>query len=121
MDKMYNIENRVVFVKYFKFQLEKMYVKFVPYFIVFVGLSFIGYHVDINIQSSGFAQIFSFTKNFTETLAVMAVGAVITITFSAILVAMTLYSGQFSPRTLSDFLRRKVPVNVLALLVPTRF
>jgi hypothetical protein len=93
MDKIYNIEKRVLFVKYIKFQLEKMYVKFVLYIIVFVGLSFIGYHVDINIQSSGFAQIFSFTKNFTETLAFMAVEAVITIitiTFSAILVVMML-------------------------------
>ena len=101
-------------------QLEKMYVKFVLYIILFVGLSLVGYHVDISVQSSSFAQIFSFTKNFTETLAVMAIGAVITIitiTFSSILVVMTLYSGQFSPRTLSDFLQRKVPVNVLAFFI----
>lgn len=101
-------------------QLEKMYVKFILYIILFIGMSFVGYYVDINIQDSGFAQTFNFSKNFTETLAVMAIGAIITIitiTFSSILVVMTLYSGQFSPRTLSDFLQRKVPVNVLAFFI----
>ena len=101
-------------------QLEKMYVKFIIYILLFVGLALVGYYVDINIQSSKFAASLSFTKEFTETLAVMAIGAVITIitiTFSSILVVMTLYSGQFSPRTLSDFLQRKVPVNVLAFFI----
>lgn len=101
-------------------QLEKMYVKFIIYILLFVGLALVGYYVDINIQSSKFAMSLSFTKEFTETLAVMAIGAVITIitiTFSSILVVMTLYSGQFSPRTLSDFLQRKVPVNVLAFFI----
>ena len=107
-------------MKYIKMQLEKMYVRFVIYIILFVGLSFVGYYVDINIQNSNFSSTLSFSKEFTETLAVMAVGAIITIitiTFSSILVVMTLYSGQFSPRTLSDFLQRKVPVNVLAFFI----
>jgi uncharacterized membrane protein len=101
-------------------QLEKMYVKFIICILLFVGLSFAGYYVDINIQNSSFSNTFSFSKEFTETLAVMVIGAIITIitiTFSSILVVMTLYSGQFSPRTLSDFLQRKVPVNVLAFFI----
>ena len=101
-------------------QLEKMYVKFIFYILLFVGLSFVGYYVDINIQNSNFSHTLSFSREFTETLAVMAIGAIITIitiTFSSILVVMTLYSGQFSPRTLSDFLQRKVPVNVLAFFI----
>ncbi|AUD65838.1 hypothetical protein BK011_09120 [Tenericutes bacterium MZ-XQ] len=107
-------------MKYIKMQLEKMYVKFIICILLFVGLSFAGYYVDINIQNSSFSNTFSFSKEFTETLAVMVIGAIITIitiTFSSILVVMTLYSGQFSPRTLSDFLQRKVPVNVLAFFI----
>lgn len=107
-------------IKYIKMQLEKMYVRFVLYIMLFFGLSLVGYYVDINIQNSSFAKALSFTKEFTETLAVMAIGAIITIitiTFSSVIVVMTLYSGQFSPRTLSDFLQRKVPVNVLAYFI----
>ena len=80
-------------MKYIKMKLEKMYVKFIFYILLFVGLSFVGYYVDINIQNSNFSHTLSFSREFTETLAVMAIGAIITIitiTFSSIVLTKNL-------------------------------
>lgn len=103
-------------------KLDNMYMKFIIFILLFTGLAFISFNVDQNIQLSVLSEVLSFSQRFTETLAIMIIGAIITIitiTFSSILVVMTLYSGQFSPRTLGDFLQRKVPVNVLAYFIGT--
>ena len=103
-------------------KLDKMYVKFIVFIILFSSLGFLAFNIDISIQNTQFAQTLDFSQGFTETLAIMVLGGIITIitiTFSSILVVMTLYSGQFSPRTLGDFLQRKIPVNVLAFFIGT--
>lgn len=103
-------------------KLDNMYMKFIIFILLFTGLAFISFNIDQNIQLSVLSEVLSFSQRFTETLAIMIIGAIITIitiTFSSILVVMTLYSGQFSPRTLGDFLQRKVPVNVLAYFIGT--
>lgn len=100
--------------------LDKMYVTFVIFILIFTGLAFLGFYIDISIQETRFAETLDFSQAFTETLAIMIIGGIITIitiTFSSIIVVMTLYSGQFSPRTLGDFLQRKIPVNVLAYFI----
>lgn len=103
-------------------KLDNMYMKFILFIVLFTGLAFISFNIDKNIQLTALSELLTFTHRFTETLAIMIIGAIITIitiTFSSILVVMTLYSGQFSPRTLGDFLQRKVPVNVLAYFIGT--
>lgn len=45
--------------------------------------------------------------------------SMITVTFSTIMVVLTLYSGQFSPRTLPDFLESKVSLRVLGVFMGT--
>jgi uncharacterized membrane protein len=50
-------------------------------------------------------------------MMVAAIITMVTITFSTIMVVLTLYSGQFSPRTLNDFLQRKVPLNILGIFI----
>ena len=42
-----------------------------------------------------------------------------TVTFSTIMVVLTLYSGQFSPRTLQHFLRSRVALRVLGVFMGT--
>lgn len=89
-------------------KLDNMYMKFIIFILLFTGLAFISFNVDQNIQLSVLSEVLSFSQRFTETLAIMIIGAIITIitiTFSSILVVMTLYSGQLSPRTLGDFLQ----------------
>src|SRR5690554_6087119 len=110
------------FMKKLILKLDNMYMKFIIFILLFTGLAFISFNIDQNIQLSVLSEVLSFSQRFTETLAIMIIGAIITIitiTFSSILVVMTLYSGQFSPRTLGDFLQRKVPVNVLAYFIGT--
>jgi len=55
-------------------------------------------------------------KTILSTLAGSLFG-MITVTFSTIMVVLTMYSSQFSPRTLQDFLRNKATLNVLGIFV----
>ncbi|MFW5972342.1 MAG: DUF2254 domain-containing protein, partial [Bacillota bacterium] len=55
-------------------------------------------------------------KTILSTLAGSLFGMV-TISFSTIMVVLTMYSSQFSPRTMQDFLRDKVTLNVLGVFI----
>lgn len=96
------------------------YYKFLVYILIFSGLSIILFQIDKGIQSTSFVETLPFTQNFLKDFMIMMIAAIITmvtITFSTIMVVLTLYSGQFSPRTLNDFLQRKVPLNILAYFI----
>lgn len=96
------------------------YYKFLVYILIFSGLSIVLFQIDKGIQSTSFVETLPFTQNFLKDFTIMMIAAIITmvtITFSTIMVVLTLYSGQFSPRTLNDFLQRKVPLNILAYFI----
>jgi len=98
----------------------KYYIKFILYMIIFGILSYTLVFIDRQIQESSYIQYFYFRQDFLEDFLIMMVAGIITmvtITFSTIMVVLTLYSGQFSPRTLKDFLQRKVPINILGFFV----
>lgn len=93
----------------------KVYTTPLLFGLFYLVLAIVAHEVDKNIileEDSAFA----FQKNLLQPLLLMTIGAIITlvtITFSSIMVVLTTYSGQFSPRTLNDFLIRKVPLRVL--------
>lgn len=98
----------------------KYYLKFIFYIIIFSCFSIGFFYIDKANQNSDFMKIFSFSQDFLSTILVMIIGSiitVITVTFSTIMVVLTLYSGQFSPRTLNDFMQRKVPLNILGYFI----
>ncbi|MDD3128933.1 MAG: DUF2254 domain-containing protein [Candidatus Izemoplasmatales bacterium] len=98
----------------------KYYLKFIFYIIIFSCFSIGFFYIDKANQNSDFTKIFSFSQDFLSTILVMIIGSiitVITVTFSTIMVVLTLYSGQFSPRTLNDFMQRKVPLNILGYFI----
>jgi len=88
---------------------------------VFFSFVSIGlFYVDKAIQGSQYNLALFFSQNFLEDFLIMMIAGIITmvtITFSTIMVVLTLYSGQFSPRTLKDFLQRKVPLNILGYFI----
>lgn len=98
----------------------KYYYKFILFMFISLILLLGLYAIDIAIQESLYAQRLNFTQTFLEDFLIMMIAAIITmvtITFSTIMVVLTLYSGQFSPRTLNDFLQRKVPLNILGYFI----
>jgi len=106
--------------KILNFIQSKYYIKFILYIFVFAGLAIGAFYLDKSIQNSNFSQSLAFNQAFLNAILVMMIGSVITIitiTFSTIMVVLTLYSGQFSPRTLNDFLQRKVPLNILGFFI----
>ncbi len=57
-----------------------------------------------------------------QTIHASMIGALltlITVSFSSILVVLTLYAGQFSPRVIQDFLERKDTLRILGLFMGT--
>lgn len=106
--------------KLFNFISNKYYFNFIFYIIGFSALAFVIYFIDLTLQDSNFSQSLVFSQDFLKTILIMMIGSIITIitiTFSTIMVVLTLYSGQFSPRTLNDFLQRKIPLNILAYFI----
>lgn len=98
----------------------RYYVKFILYILGFGGLAIAIFYWDKAIQESSFSDTLVFSQTFLNTILVMMIGSIITIitiTFSTIMVVLTLYSGQFSPRTLNDFLQRKIPLNILGYFI----
>ncbi|MGE4572486.1 MAG: DUF2254 domain-containing protein [Candidatus Izemoplasmatales bacterium] len=103
--------------KLINFIQSKFYFKFIFYMFIFLGFSILFYMIDKN---SNLSTHLRFSQEFLEDFLIMMLAAIITmvtITFSIIMVVLTLYSGQFSPRTLNDFLQRKVPLNTLAYYI----
>jgi uncharacterized membrane protein len=97
----------------------KMYYSFLLSGAIFIVLAIISHYVDVFISTTSIAGFFVIETGFVQSIIIMSIGVIVTIltiTFSSILVVLTLYSAQFSPRTLGDFLQRKVPVKVLAYL-----
>jgi uncharacterized membrane protein len=104
------------FVKKFIDKLaNKVYITPLLFGLLYLVLAIIAHEVDKNIILKD-DSAFAFQKDLLQPLLLMTIGAIITlvtITFSSIMVVLTTYSGQFSPRTLNDFLVRKVPLRVL--------
>ncbi|MFW5794431.1 MAG: DUF2254 domain-containing protein [Bacillota bacterium] len=98
----------------------KYYFKFVLHIIAFSLFAIGLFYIDRNIQGTSFNLTFAFKQSFLSNFLIMMIAAIITvvtITFSTIMVVLVLYSGQFSPRSLNDFLQRKVPLHILGYFI----
>ncbi|MCF7924638.1 MAG: DUF2254 domain-containing protein [Candidatus Izimaplasma sp.] len=98
----------------------KYYFKFLLHIIIFSALAIGIFYIDKNIQNTSYNLTFAFKQSFLKSFLMMMIAGIITIvtiTFSTIMVVLTLYSGQFSPRTLNDFLQRKVPLHILGYFI----
>ncbi len=92
----------------------KVYVPPMIFIITFALLSLVVVMIDKSIVHP--PEALQFPRSFLQSMLLMTIGGiltVVTITFSSIMVVLTTYSGQFSPRTLNDFLIRKVPLRIL--------
>ncbi|MGM0495424.1 MAG: DUF2254 domain-containing protein [Bacillota bacterium] len=106
--------------KIFNFIKNKYYFKFLLYIIIFSVFAIGFFYLDKNIQGTNYNLTLAFKQAFLNSFLIMMIAAIITIvtiTFSIIMVVLTLYSGQFSPRTLNDFLQRKVPLHILGYYI----
>ncbi len=93
----------------------KVYTTPLLFGLFYIVLAIIAHEIDKAITLKENSAL-AFQKDLLQPLLLMTIGAIITlvtITFSSIMVVLTTYSGQFSPRTLNDFLVRKVPLRVL--------
>jgi len=80
---------------------------------------FIEYHYSsilVNIMPSFFFTSYDLSKTILSTIA-GSLFAMITVSFSMIMVVLTMYSAQFSPRTIQDFLKNKVTLKVLGVFI----
>ena len=110
-------------LKIFKNLKNKIY--FIPgiYGLGALILSFIIISVDnqfgnilVEILPNYFFTSVDLARNILSTLAGSLFG-MITISFSTIMVVLTMYSSQFSPRTVQDFLRSKMTLKVLGIFI----
>ncbi len=70
----------------------------------------------INYLPNIFFTSFEITKTILSTIAGSLL-SIVTISFSIIMVVLTTYSTQFSPRTLQDFLKSKMTLKVLGIFI----
>jgi len=110
-------------VKFFQNLKNKLY--FIPgsYGLGALILSFIIITVDnqfgnvlVQILPNYFFTSVDLARDILSTLAGSLFG-MITISFSTIMVVLTMYSSQFSPRTVQDFLRSKMTLKVLGVFI----
>ncbi len=88
----------------------------------FALLAFILIWIEESLDLSTFPDFFltnaSFAKDF-YTLMIGSLLTIVTITFSTMMVVLTIYGAQFSPRTLQDFLSKKVTLRILGYFLGT--
>lgn len=70
----------------------------------------------VNILPSYFFNSYDLSKTILSTIA-GSLFAMITVSFSTIMVVLTMYSSQFSPRTMQDFLKNKATLKVLGIFI----
>jgi uncharacterized membrane protein len=69
-----------------------------------------------NVLPGFFFTSYDLSKTILSTIA-GSLFAMITVSFSTIMVVLTMYSSQFSPRTMQDFLKNKVTLKVLGVFL----
>jgi uncharacterized membrane protein len=69
-----------------------------------------------NVMPSFFFTSYDLSKTILSTIA-GSLFAMITVSFSTIMVVLTMYSSQFSPRTMQDFLKNRVTLKVLGIFI----
>lgn len=107
---LHNIENKIYFIP-------SLYAAFATLIsILVIYLEYQYSHVLVNILPSFFFTSYDLSKTILSTIA-GSLFAMITVSFSTIMVVLTMYSSQFSPRTMQDFLKNRVTLKVLGVFI----
>ncbi len=78
--------------------------------------------IEESVDLSNFPGLFISNAIFAERFYALMIGSlltIVTITFSTMMVVLTIYGAQFSPRTLQDFLSKNVTLRILGYFIGT--
>ena len=78
--------------------------------------------IEESFDLSNMPNLFLSNAIFAERFFALMIGSlltIVTITFSTMMVVLTIYGAQFSPRTLQDFLSKKVTLRILGYFLGT--
>jgi uncharacterized membrane protein len=105
-----NIENKIYFIP----SLYAIAATLASFFVIFIEYQYSS--TLVNVLPSFFFTSYDLSKTILSTIA-GSLFAMITVSFSMIMVVLTMYSSQFSPRTMQDFLKNKVTLKVLGIFI----
>ena len=107
---LHNIENKIYFIP----SIYAISATIVSIIVIFIEYQYT--NILLNILPSYFFTSYDLSKTILSTIA-GSLFAMITVSFSTIMVVLTMYSSQFSPRTMQDFLKNKVTLKVLGIFI----
>src|SRR6056297_1187916 len=107
---LHNIQNKIYFIP----SIYAVSAAFLSLFVIIIDHYFNS--VIMNYLPGYFFTSYDLAKTILSTLA-GSLFAMITVSFSTIMVVLTMYSSQFSPRTMQDFLKNKVTLKVLGVFI----
>jgi uncharacterized membrane protein len=107
---LHNIKNKIYFIP----TLYSISAALFTFLVVFIEYNYSS--TLVNVMPSFFFTSYDLSKTILSTIA-GSLFAMITVSFSMIMVVLTMYSSQFSPRTMQDFLKNKVTLKVLGVFI----
>jgi len=107
---LHNIENKIYFIP----SIYAISATILSIIVIFIEYQYT--NTLVNILPSYFFTSYDLSKTILSTIA-GSLFAMITVSFSTIMVVLTMYSSQFSPRTMQDFLKNKVTLKVLGIFI----
>jgi len=107
---LHNIENKIYFIP----SIYAISATLLSIVVIFIEYKYT--NTLINVLPSYFFTSYDLSKTILSTIA-GSLFAMITVSFSTIMVVLTMYSSQFSPRTMQDFLKNKVTLKVLGIFI----
>ncbi len=107
---LHNIQNKIYFIP----SIYAVSAAFLSLFVIIIDHYFNS--AIMNYLPGYFFTSYDLAKTILSTLA-GSLFAMITVSFSTIMVVLTMYSSQFSPRTMQDFLKNKVTLKVLGVFI----
>ncbi len=107
---LHNIENKIYFIP----SIYAISATILSVFVIFIEHQYSGLLL-ANIPAYFFTS-YDLSKTILSTIA-GSLFAMITVSFSTIMVVLTMYSSQFSPRTMQDFLKNKVTLKVFGIFL----
>jgi uncharacterized membrane protein len=109
-------------MKTFKRQFRSFYTIPITYVLVFSLLSVLLHQMDKYYAFSSQSSILISSYTYGHNLSILMIGGLInliTISISLMMVVLTVYGAQFSPKTLQDFLSNKKTLHILGFLIGT--
>ena len=107
---LHNIENKIYFIP----SIYAISATIISFIVIFIEHQYS--QSLVNVLPGFFFTSYDLSKTILSTIA-GSLFSMITVSFSTIMVVLTMYSSQFSPRTMQDFLKNKVTLKVLGVFI----